>query len=211
MTVAAQNAMLKTLEEPAGRTLIILLTDQPDSLLPTIRSRCQLIRFAPLDEKLVAGELVTRGIDQPSAEDAAELAEGSLGLAMQWLSEGVVERAKDLSKRLDGLLAGRAPEGLEVWFKQAAEAYAAKQLEKDELGSKDQATRQGIVLYLTLAGSHLRKLMELEPSPDRLERICSAIDAIGRAERYLWGNVNTSLVFQQLNLAWERELAGGGR
>ena len=51
MKPAAQNALLKTLEEPAGRTLIILLTDQPDALLPTIRSRCQSVRFAPLDEQ----------------------------------------------------------------------------------------------------------------------------------------------------------------
>src|SRR5439155_23785955 len=50
LNTQAQNAMLKTLEEPLGRTLIILLTDQPDVLLPTIRSRCQLLRFSPLPE-----------------------------------------------------------------------------------------------------------------------------------------------------------------
>ncbi len=207
MTTAAQNAMLKTLEEPAGRTLIVLLTDQPDSLLPTIRSRCQSIRFAALDEDLVARELAKRGIGHKSAQDAAALAAGSLGLALQWLNEGVVERARDLAGHLDALLAGRAPEGLEGWFKQAADAYAEKQLEKDELASKDQATRQGLSLYLALAASHLRRLMKSETDPDRLERICCAIDAVARSEQYLWANVNTSLIFQQLTLAWERDLA----
>ena len=46
MNPQAQNALLKTLEEPAGRTLIVLLTDQPGSLLQTIRSRCQLVSFS---------------------------------------------------------------------------------------------------------------------------------------------------------------------
>ena len=49
MNAQAQNALLKTLEEPYGRTLIILLTDQPGALLATIRSRCQMVRFASLD------------------------------------------------------------------------------------------------------------------------------------------------------------------
>ena len=48
ITSAAQNALLKTLEEPAGRTLIVLLTTHVNELLPTIRSRCQTIRFAAL-------------------------------------------------------------------------------------------------------------------------------------------------------------------
>src|SRR3954447_18317132 len=48
MNAQAQNALLKTLEEPAGRTVIVLLTDQPGALLPTIRSRCQVVRFAGL-------------------------------------------------------------------------------------------------------------------------------------------------------------------
>jgi len=52
MNAQAQNAMLKTLEEPAGRTLIILLTDQPGLILQTVRSRSQLIRFATLDREV---------------------------------------------------------------------------------------------------------------------------------------------------------------
>ena len=58
MTPAAQNALLKTLEEPAGRTLIILLTHQMDDLLATVRSRCQIVRFSALDEQLVKKELI---------------------------------------------------------------------------------------------------------------------------------------------------------
>ena len=48
--------MLKTLEEPAGRTLIMLLSDAPESLLPTIRSRCQLVTFRRLPNALIVAE-----------------------------------------------------------------------------------------------------------------------------------------------------------
>src|SRR3712207_9357567 len=61
LSAAAQNALLKTLEEPAGRTLIVLLTDQPGALLPTIRSRCQVVPFAALAEELVRREGEGRG------------------------------------------------------------------------------------------------------------------------------------------------------
>src|SRR3954452_18626551 len=48
MADPAANALLKTLEEPAATTYIILITSRPNSLLPTIRSRCQTVRFAPV-------------------------------------------------------------------------------------------------------------------------------------------------------------------
>src|SRR5262249_17810644 len=73
MRPAAQNALLKTLEEPAGRTIIILLTDQPDVLLPTVRSRSQMIRFASLDEELVRKELQKRDVKKDLATQAALL------------------------------------------------------------------------------------------------------------------------------------------
>src|SRR5204863_7508786 len=75
MNPFAQNALLKTLEEPYGRTLTILLTDHPAALLPTIRSRCQTVRFAALPEAVVRRELEGRGIDRKLASDAARLAD----------------------------------------------------------------------------------------------------------------------------------------
>src|SRR5205085_3602337 len=69
MNAQAQNALLKTLEEPAGRALIILLTDQPGALLSTIRSRCQTVRFAALDPAQVRKELERRGVDKSTAAD----------------------------------------------------------------------------------------------------------------------------------------------
>ena len=205
MQPPAQNALLKTLEEPAGRTLIVLLTDQPDGLLTTIRSRTQTVRFAPLDTKVVERELRKRNVDVETARRAALYTSGSLGLALRWIEDGVIEPATELLDQFDALFAGRAPADLPGWFKKAAEAYAEKQLARDPLGSKDAATREGLTLYLMLSAEHVRRRLGTLEDPDALERACSAIDSIIRAEGYLDGNVNVSLVFQQLQAALQRQ------
>jgi len=203
----AQNAMLKTLEEPAGRTLIILLTDQPGALLPTVRSRCQLVQFAPLDESLVRRELEKRKIDKTTAADAAALSGGSLGLALHWIEDGVVDAARELTAQIDDLVRGNAPDNLPQWLDAAAKAYAEKQLERDELSSKDQATREGLTLYLHVAATRFRKRLAETSDSDDLDRACTAIDAIVRAEEYLNANVNVALTLQQLAVTLERTLA----
>jgi DNA polymerase-3 subunit delta' len=205
MNPFAQNALLKTLEEPAGRTLIILLTDQPGLLLPTIRSRTQLVRFGPLPVEVVVRELAKRGVDEPTARRAAALAEGSLGLALKWIEDDVVGPAGELTAMVDQFFAGRPPRDLPAWFKSAAEAYALKQIERDKLGSKDAATREGLALFLNVAAEHVRRRMPaVADDPERLEQACATVDALTRAEQYLDENVNVSLVFQQLAAALER-------
>lgn len=82
MTPGASNALLKTLEEPYPTTHIFLVTSRPDSLLPTIRSRCQMLRFAPVEieevEKLL---LKTHKYSQPDARLIAAYSQGSVSLA----------------------------------------------------------------------------------------------------------------------------------
>jgi DNA polymerase-3 subunit delta' len=204
MNPQAQNALLKTLEEPAGRTLIVLLTDQPGSLLQTIRSRCQLVRFSALDEDFVRQGLRRRGIDPNLADRAADFSQGSLGIALKWIEDGVIEPATELIEQVDGAFTGTPPADLPGWFKKAAEAYAQKQLERDELASKDQATREGLTLYLTIAGERFRRRLAEGEDPAELERACAAIDAIARTEFYLDANVNTAIALQQLSMALER-------
>ena len=203
----AQNAMLKTLEEPAGRTLIVLLTDQPDALLSTVRSRCQFVQFAPLDEAVVRRELEKRKIDKKTAADAAALSGGSLGLALRWIEDGVVDAARELTVQIDDLLHGNPPDNLPQWLDAAAKAYAEKQLERDELSSKDQATREGLTLYLHIAATRFRKRLAETSDSDDLDRACTAIDAVVRAEEYLNANVNVALTLQQLAVTLERTLA----
>lgn len=215
MTAQAQNALLKTLEEPAGRTLIVLLTDQPDGLLQTIRSRTQLVRFAALDaaqsaKKLTQLEVAADVKVGPDlARKAAGYADGSIGVALKWIQDGVIEKADELSAMMDALFAGRAPDDLPGWLKAASDAYAKKQVERDPLGSEDQARREGIGLYLHLAGEACRRRMQAlaaaDPvNPDALEQACVVVDALQRAETFLDSNVNVSLVFQQLAVTLDR-------
>src|SRR5579863_2390377 len=82
MSEEAMNALLKTLEEPPERTLLILVTHVPDRLLGTIRSRCQRIHFAPLPEEDLDQYARTKlALGEDDARLTALLAEGSLGAA----------------------------------------------------------------------------------------------------------------------------------
>jgi DNA polymerase-3 subunit delta' len=78
LSPSAANALLKTLEEPGARTHFVLLTSQPDALLPTILSRTLRVRFAPLPEEIVAELLDARGVAKARAREVARLAAGSV-------------------------------------------------------------------------------------------------------------------------------------
>ena len=69
MNQEGANALLKTLEEPPAQALILLVCDNPDSLLPTIRSRCQVIRFFPLTEADVSEILLTEELVETPEEE----------------------------------------------------------------------------------------------------------------------------------------------
>jgi DNA polymerase-3 subunit delta' len=82
MNDSASNALLKTLEEPSAASHIILVTSRPDSLMPTIRSRIQTFRFAPVAVEQIAKFLIdTRRLSEPDARLAAKLSGGSVGRA----------------------------------------------------------------------------------------------------------------------------------
>jgi DNA polymerase-3 subunit delta' len=83
MTPEAANALLKTLEEPAPGTLIVLTTPDPGSMLPTVVSRCQQVRFDPLGDAEIAEALASRtGCDPARAGLIAGLAGGSYTRAL---------------------------------------------------------------------------------------------------------------------------------
>jgi DNA polymerase III subunit delta' len=194
MTAAAQNVLLKTLEEPPGRTLIVLLTSHANELLPTIRSRCQVFPFRCLDDELITRELKKRGIDTKTATTAAKLADGSLGVALRWIEDDILSSAADIVASVDSVLAGKGDDLADL-LRKRADAYAEKVLERDDLASKDSAVRNGLEMYLGIAARRIRgRLAE----PNLSERACSAIEAIARAEKYLDANVNVAIVMEQL-------------
>jgi DNA polymerase-3 subunit delta' len=100
----ASNALLKTLEEPAENSYLFLITSRPISLLQTIRSRCQIIRFAPVETKEIEIYLTqTKKFSPKDAELSARLANGSLGKALEIDLGKYREQREAMLKVLEGL------------------------------------------------------------------------------------------------------------
>jgi DNA polymerase-3 subunit delta' len=78
MNEAAQNALLKTLEEPQPGTIFFLITDQEDDLLDTIRSRCRTLRLEPVSEEREVEVLREAGASEATARLAARLSDGDI-------------------------------------------------------------------------------------------------------------------------------------
>jgi DNA polymerase-3 subunit delta' len=83
MSDAVANSMLKTLEEPADYVHFILLTAQPERVLPTIASRCQTVRFDAVPVSVIAETLTTEGIEAERAASCAALSGGDFALARE--------------------------------------------------------------------------------------------------------------------------------
>ena len=106
MNLQAQNAFLKTLEEPPSDTTLILLASATDRLLPTIRSRCSKVHFGPLPIALISERLQKeRKLDAQTAALAAVMAGGSLGRALALDIDALAAR-KDIIGSFEALKPG---------------------------------------------------------------------------------------------------------
>ncbi|TVQ97387.1 MAG: DNA polymerase III subunit delta' [Deltaproteobacteria bacterium] len=206
MKAESANALLKTLEEPGGETVFILLSDRPHQLLPTIRSRCQPVRFARLDRQTVVDLLRREGVSAAEAEVLAELGDGSVGDALAF-------RASALADERTALLAllARAP------------SLGADQclVEAERLASQ----RERLESLLLLAQSLYRDALVVHASGGRLDRCINrdALDSVQtlarhrspahlhqdaarvrEAARQLEGNVNPRLVMESLLIELSR-------
>ncbi|HEX8563990.1 MAG TPA: DNA polymerase III subunit delta' [Flavobacterium sp.] len=93
MNIPASNKLLKLLEEPSEKTVFILITENEEDLLQTIRSRCQVLRFSALPEKAVADALVSRENMTPAAAlRLARQAQGNFNKALHLLHEDSEEK-----------------------------------------------------------------------------------------------------------------------
>jgi DNA polymerase-3 subunit delta' len=100
----AQNALLKTLEEPGDAALLVLECSRPERLLPTIASRVVRVAFQPLAVDEVARWLGQEGVEARVALDLARLSSGAIGVARRALAEGWLERRAILCACLAGRL-----------------------------------------------------------------------------------------------------------
>ena len=85
MNQEAQNCFLKTLEEPRGNTILILISEYPEFLFPTIRSRSEIIKFYPLAKKEIENYLKEQGVEEKKAQVISQISQGKPGKAIDFL------------------------------------------------------------------------------------------------------------------------------
>lgn len=105
MQAAGANALLKLLEEPPAKAILILVSSSPGKLLPTIRSRCRKLILDPLSAEDIGAVLAAQGIalSKSDAASVAALADGSAGEALSLASGGGLELYRELEKLLSTL------------------------------------------------------------------------------------------------------------
>lgn len=138
MNPAAANALLKTLEEPALQTMLILLADAPWRLPQTIRSRCQRVEFHLPSQEDALAWLQGEGVADATAALAA--AGGNPGLALAWSQHGALDRRQEVRKDLAALAGGRgqAQEVVKRWLdnEPAQRLWFAAQAVTDEIRAR---------------------------------------------------------------------------
>lgn len=212
MTEEGANALLKTLEEPPPTMKLLLVTDQPHSLLDTILSRCQTLRFGALEHDTVARLLEAHSVasieedDEPPTGEilsvAAGYGEGSLGRAIGVLESGILGERADLMNGLQKLHPGRPREMLD-W---------AEKLGRNERNRLEERLDVLRVLFRDLAvcaatgasdrivNSDLAEPLERMAIRVGALRAAEMADAIGEAATLLDRNVHPQLVTEDLLL-----------
>ncbi len=108
--VTSANALLKVLEEPYPNTFFILISSRPKAILPTILSRCQVLRFSPLSEELIHDLLEAIIAKQETKSSTkqdedlsliARLSDGSIGVALELYERNIVEKSKEWLKLIE--------------------------------------------------------------------------------------------------------------
>jgi DNA polymerase-3 subunit delta' len=225
--VDSQDALLKTLEEPPARNIFVLVTSRPNLLTTTVRSRCCVLRFAPLAAAEIAEALVTtQGFAVADARAAAALSGGSFARAM---GEGAAERAQ--ARNVAAAVLQESARTPDVRARLAVSATllkaagkkgrdAGKDAERQRDGKGAGTDRESVAERLHAMGSLLRDLAvlttrapeaalvnldlraDLEPLArhyDR-DRLARAFSAVGRSLSALERNASPKIVADWLVL-----------
>ncbi|MGE0392013.1 MAG: DNA polymerase III subunit delta' [Vicinamibacterales bacterium] len=210
MVAQAQNALLKTLEEPPSASVFVLVSSVPDSLLETVRSRCPRLRFAPLLPADVAAVLVRdHGYTQTDAVAAAADAGGSVGRALSAQTADVTA-AREVAQALLGETARRAdPQRRLDAAKLLGAAKGSPASERDQLAACLRVLSsllRDLGLLASRADARLLANADLEADLDRLsgawdaDRSSRAYAAVDRALLALDRNANPKIVADWLVL-----------
>jgi DNA polymerase-3 subunit delta' len=197
MNPNSANSFLKTLEEPPGNAIIILITENADLLLPTIRSRCQVVRFAPLSPEHVRLLLERNGMASETAALLSQLADGSMRRALELDNDSLAGRREMLVKHLINLNLDRIATVFEA---------------SEELSGNRDETLEILDLLLSFARDMvhmaagcgdiinlpIRQFLEELVSHMNLRRSLQLADDILETRRSVQRNANAKLALDQL-------------
>ena len=220
---ASQNAFLKALEEPPEYCSIILLCTRLEKLLPTTKSRCQIIRFSTIDEARTIGRLKQAGLDQNQAQYFARLAQGSLGLAWQWAQleldgANLYQTKKELLNSIASCELAACLD-LAQWLLDKRKRIAAVWADFGKTISKTDINRKAAKTLIRIIISALQDAMKLNISPgndiinfdqqEQIKKLAGRFDPELSAEKiadackaiaWVDSSVNEKLIFEQLLL-----------
>lgn len=210
----AQNALLKTLEEPPPGTVLILVTSSEDELLPTIRSRCQRVAFTRLSDADMMRWLKSAAPD--AAKDGERrawllrFAQGSPGMAKAALDHDLYDWFTTLEPMLRQLDAGEFPAEMGAAMAQRVDGLAAQWVKDHANASKEAANRMAARYLFILLAEEVRAWLHTMAAtavaspadPSAVEPLLRALDLIRDAERQLDANVNLALLLDNLVIQW---------
>lgn len=225
LNLNAQNALLKFLEEPPERTVIIMVTSAEDRLLPTIRSRSQRVFFPRLRESAMQKwfEARNKAIEaaggNPAEVDVEKrnwllaFAAGSPGIFEAALGGGLAEWWAQLQPLLAGIVQGRYVVTLGPVMGQLVAEWAENAVGKNPNASKEAANQAAADWMFRLLASFFTQRMKHLPPCAESEACAQAIDLIRAAEREMDANVTIPFVFEKLSAEFASVFAavvGGG-
>ena len=202
LVIAAQNALLKTLEEPLPASVFVLVTSRPDTLLPTVRSRCAHLRFGRLQLSEVATILEqTEGYSQKEALAAAAASDGSVRRALDLEADEFAEARSDAEDLLQ--VAGRDPRTRLEHAKALLKGGVPPPEERAHLSVRLEA--MGSLLRdvaLLSSGADARLMANLDRRTElaamartfRADTISTAFAAVARAQEAVDQNVSPKVV-----------------
>lgn len=214
LTSQASNALLKSLEEPPPLSTFILVADSPSRLLPTVVSRCRIVRFGALPIEVAAKLLAREGqMDLAEARSIASAVGGSVGRALGDERDhfAVEMRAQVLDEMLRVVnTKGAEPiDVAETWDKREKSEDLPVSAALEHLSSwvRDVAVWQASKDPARLLHSDLRDRIVPVATRARPEAIARAYDAVRLCARDIKGNVNDKLALEQMLLELRKELA----
>ena len=204
MMPAAQNALLKTLEEPPSASVFLLLSSLPDALLPTVQSRCPRLRLAPLAPAEVAEVLVRdHGYADADARAAAADADGSVGRALSAEAADLTEARAAAQRILEQAARTSDPSRLVDAVKDVVGKKGSSASERDQLAACLRAVASllrdlGLLAVdadrAALANSDLQRQLEALSRSYDADRTTKAYTAIDQALAALERNASPKVV-----------------